>query len=282
MVCIKVNNLSYQYPTASKKTLHNVSFEIEQGTLCSIVGLNGMGKSTLCGALRGFVPQFYKGRIKGSAEVAGIDVCNEELGHISRKIGYVFQNPFMQISGTTESVYEEIAFGLQNLGWERSAIISRVDEVLEMLNVTHLKDRAPTALSGGQMQRVAFASVLAMDPEVFIIDEPTAQLDPKGTQEIFEIIALLKSQKKTIVLVEHKMDLIAHFSDQILLIHEGQIMDNGTPHSVLTNKNNIQWGLQLPDYVDFSFKMEKKDSNYSCNTLDKLELKKYIKQNYIK
>lgn len=279
MACILVENLSYKYPTSKEKVLDDVSFGVEQGALCALVGLNGMGKSTLCSALRGFVPQFYKGKIKGSIHVAGYDTLSEDMGQLASKIGYVFQNPFIQISGATDSVFEEIAFGLQNLGWERPAMIERVEQVLELLHIAHLRDRFPTALSGGQLQRVAFASVLAMNPDVFIIDEPTAQLDPQGTEQVFEIIALLKNQGKTIVLVEHKMDLIAKFADQIILLHKGQIKANGSPEQVFMDQNNLQWGLQVPDVVQFSFLMQKKDPKYLCRALNERALLAHLKEN---
>lgn len=258
-IVVNVNSFSYQYPTGTKKALDKICLQVESGDFLSVIGLNGSGKTTLCNLLFGFVPQFYRGRYKGSATVCGLDVITTSVGEISKKVGYVFQNPFMQMSGSAETVYEEIAFGLENLGWNQLRIIERVDEMLETLKIEYLKDRDPMALSGGQQQRVAFASILAMDPDVFIMDEPTSQLDPQGTEEVFNIIIGLKRIKKTIILVEHKMDLIAQFSNKILLLEDGSVKKFGLSEDILSDASLIPHGLRMPDFAYMGYLLKQKN-----------------------
>ena len=209
MDSIVIKDLTYQYPTAEVPTLKSVSLTVKKGELCAIVGANGSGKTTLCNAIRGFVPIFYKGDISGEVLVNGKNVQEEELGTTAMDVGFVFQNPFTQISGVAPTVFDELAYGLCNMGIEPDEIRKRVEEIMKLTKTEEFRDRDPYQLSGGQQQRVALAAVLVMGQDIFVIDEPTSQLDPQSTDDIFEIIKLMKSMGKTIVLVEHKMEQVA-------------------------------------------------------------------------
>lgn len=258
MGIITVKDFSYRYPTSRKDIISDVSFSINKGDLCSIIGPNGAGKTTLCNAIRGFVPHFYQGDIKGDIWIDGENTKDSTIGELSLKVGFVFQNPFTQISGVADTVFEELSFGLENLGIPQDQIRSRVEEIMELTSIEHLRERNPFELSGGQQQRVALASIIVMDPEILVIDEPTSQLDPEGTEEIFEVIKRMKDQGKTIVLVEHKIEMVAEYSDHIILIDDGKIILEGDRETVLTNELVLEHGTALPEYALLGLEMNKR------------------------
>ncbi len=249
MALIEVKNLSYKYPTSKGDVLKNLNFSIEKGEFCSIIGCNGSGKTTLCSALRGFVPNFYKGELNGEIILDGQDMSELSMGELAMKIGYVFQNPFIQISGIKGTVFEEVAYGLENLGVDPEEIKARVEKMFEFLQIEYLKDKDPFALSGGQKQRVALASILVMEPDVLVIDEPTSQLDPIGTEEVFQTIKLMKEMGKTIILVEHKIELVAEYSDHIILLDDGEIVMDGPAKEVLSSENVLEHNTAIPQFA---------------------------------
>lgn len=249
MDAIKLQNVCYQYSTAEETTIKEVSFSVKKGELCALIGANGSGKTTVCNIIRGFVPHFYTGELTGDILIEGEGIQDSNLGLLGLKVGFVFQNPFVQISGSKDTVFEEIAFGLENLGVPIEKINTRVNEMLKLVQIDHLRDKNPMELSGGQKQRVALASILAMDPPIFVIDEPTSQLDPQGTEDIFRIIKLLKEQGKTIVLVEHKLELIAEYADHIIVLSDGEVVLDGTTKEVFSNEELLSYNVSLPQYA---------------------------------
>jgi len=258
MSIITIKNLSYQYPISESDALKNVNVTIERGKLYALIGANGGGKTTLCNVIRGFIPHFYKGDLRGEVLIEGKDIREWEMGELSQKIGYVFQNPFTQISGVKDNVFEEIAFGLENLGMEPGLIREKVDQVIKMLEIDYLREKNPFELSGGQKQRVALASIIVMEPDVLVIDEPTSQLDPKGTEEVFKIIELMKKKGKTIILVEHKIELIAEYADDVILLNEGEVAMQGSSQEILTDERALAFGAALPQYSLFGLDMRKR------------------------
>ncbi|HEY8341977.1 MAG: ABC transporter ATP-binding protein [Bacillota bacterium] len=234
MAVVEVDNLRYRYPRQTTLALDGISFTAEAGEFIGIVGPNLSGKSTLCHALIGLVPHFYKGAIGGRVVVAGLDVHATPVAEMSRRVGLVFQNPFTQITGAKLTVYEEVAFGLEYTGVPREEMVPRIEEALRLLGLWELRDRSPFALSGGQMQRLAIASVLAMKPQVLVLDEPTSQLDPSGTREVFEAVAALCRQGITVIMAEHKIELLAEHADRLLVLHQGRLVADGTPRDVLS------------------------------------------------
>jgi len=256
---IQIQNLSYKYPLGKNNVLQNINLEIEKGKLYTIVGENGSGKTTLCNILRGFIPWFHKGELDGSVIIDGKDLLEYELEDLALKVGYVFQNPFTQISGIKETVFEEIAYGLENLGVESIEIEQRVNDVMNLLGIQYLKDKHPMNLSGGQKQRVVFASIIVMEPDILVIDEPTSQLDPQGTEEIFNIINIMKKKGKTIILVEHKMELIAEYSDYVLVLKDGELVISGKTEIVLTDERLLTYLGSLPQYARLGIEMIKND-----------------------
>jgi energy-coupling factor transport system ATP-binding protein len=254
---IDLKNVSYRYPVSDDFTLKNISFCIEKGKFTAIIGNNGSGKTTLCNTIRGFVPHFYKGDLEGNVLVDQVNIADYQLGQLGEKVGYVFQNPFIQVSGVKDNVFEEVAYGLENLGIPVEEIKERVEEVLNLVKIQHLRDKNPFELSGGQRQRVALASIIVMDPEILVIDEPTSQLDPIGTEQIFEIIRLMKERGKTIILVEHKMDLIAEYADDLLVMHEGELVMQGPVREVFANPEFEKYEIQYPHVTEVALLLQK-------------------------
>ena len=255
MCYFKLENVSYKYPLEDREILKNINLDIKKGEFWAVIGKNGSGKTTLCNVLRRFVPDFYKGELKGRITLEGKELKNYSAKEIVQKVGFVFQNPFTQISGVKETVFEEIAFGLENLALDAEYIRKRVEETLKLLRIEELRDKNPYELSGGQGQKVALASIIAMDPEIMVIDEPTSQLDPKGTEEIFEIIDILKKEGKTIILVEHKLELIAEYAEKVMVLNEGEMILSGNTEEVLKNKILMEKEIGIPQYAALAYKL---------------------------
>ena len=254
---IDIKNFSYKYPLEDKNVLENLNLKIETGEFWAIVAKNGSGKTTFCNALRRFVPDFYKGEVTGKIVIDGKNLKDFNPKELVTKVGFVFQNPFTQISGVKDTVFEEIAYGLENLAVEKEKIIKRVNETLKLLEIEHLKDKNPQEMSGGQKQRVALASIIVMDPEILVIDEPTSQLDPKGTQDIFKIINIMAKKGKTIILVEHKLELIAEYAEKIVVLDEGKIILSGDKKEILNNRLLEEKGIGMPQYSKLAYELIK-------------------------
>ncbi len=252
MTCLTFHNLKYRYPHQEKLALDSLSFTVNKGEFIGLIGANGAGKSTLCGAVMGLVPHFYKGAyggkiiIGGAAEAAAMEVAKTPIAELCRKVGLVFQNPFNQLSGARVTVYEEIAFGLQNLGIPRDEIFRRVEAVMERMDILSLRERNPFDLSGGQMQRVALASVLVMEPDILVLDEPTSQLDPAAGAEVFRAIEALKAAGITIIMAEQKMAKLAAYCDRIILLHQGKMVDFDTPDRIFSRDDLEDYGICPP------------------------------------
>lgn len=255
MCYFKLEDVSYKYPLEDREILKNINLDIKKGEFWAVIGKNGSGKTTLCNVLRRFVPDFYKGELKGRITLEGKELKDYSAKEIVQKVGFVFQNPFTQISGVKETVFEEIAFGLENLALDAEDIRKRVEETLKLLRIEELRDKNPYELSGGQGQKVALASIIAMDPEIMVIDEPTSQLDPKGTEEIFEIIDILKKEGKTIILVEHKLELIAEYAEKVMVLDEGEMILSGNTEDVLKNKILIEKEIGIPQYAALAYRL---------------------------
>ena len=255
MCYFKLEDVSYKYPLEDREILKNINLDIKKGEFWAVIGKNGSGKTTLCNVLRRFVPDFYKGELKGRITLEGKELKDYSAKEIVQKVGFVFQNPFTQISGVKETVFEEIAFGLENLALDAEDIRKRVEETLKLLHIEELRDKNPYELSGGQGQKVALASIIAMDPEIMVIDEPTSQLDPKGTEEIFEIIDILKKEGKTIILVEHKLELIAEYAEKVMVLDEGEMILSGNTEDVLKNKILMEKEIGIPQYAALAYKL---------------------------
>ena len=249
MSVITVENLRYRYPHAKELALDGLDFSVEKGEFIGIIGENGAGKSTLSQAIMGLVPQFYKGAYGGTVMVDGIEAGRTPVAQLCGHVGLVFQNPFNQLSGAKDNVYEEVAFGMQNLGVPAEEMKGRVEEALKLLDIWQYRDRNPFDLSGGQMQRVAIASVLVMRPDVMILDEPTSQLDPEGSDEVFKAVETLTGSGITILMIEQKIEKLAAYCDRILLLHRGKQIAFDTPQKVFSMPDLNNYGIQAPAFT---------------------------------
>jgi energy-coupling factor transport system ATP-binding protein len=176
-------------------------------------------------------------------------VKESHISDIALKVGTVFQNPFTQITGSKLTVYEEIAFGLENMGLSRNEMIERIDHSLELLDISKYRDRNPFDLSGGQMQRVAIAGIIAMKPDIIVLDEPTSQLDPQGSEEVFKAVQSLGKEGMTIIMVEHKIEKIAKYSDRVLLLNDGELVDFDTPDKIFSRDDLESLGVIPPAFT---------------------------------
>ena len=246
MAYIEINNLRYRYPKTERLALDGVSLSVEKGSFTGIIGRNGSGKSTLASAIIGLVPQFYKGAYGGTVVVDGLDAAKTPVSEMARKVGLVFQNPFNQLSGAKDTVYDEVCFGMQNFGINSKEMAERADTVLERLGIYRFRDRNPFDLSGGQMQRVAIASILVLEPEVLILDEPTSQLDPAGSEEVFKVVEKLAESGISVIMVEQTIDKIASYSDHLLLLDNGKAIAYGSPSEVLSTDDISLHGVMPP------------------------------------
>ncbi|APX34003.1 ABC transporter ATP-binding protein [Brachybacterium sp. P6-10-X1] len=247
MDAVTIENLTYTYPEAPGPALQDIDLTVGAGELVSVVGANGSGKSSLCQAIRGFIPHFFGGEMTGRVEVDGTDIITQEIGDLAGTVGFVFQNPFTQMSGVARTVFGELAFGLENLGIAPAEIHERVERILDDAGLQGLRDRDPMQLSGGQQQRVALASVLVMDQPVLVLDEPTSQLDPATTDSVFELILAARARGRTIVLVEHKMEHVAEHSDRVIVMDGGSIALAGTASEVFSDPRSEALGTRLPE-----------------------------------
>jgi energy-coupling factor transporter ATP-binding protein EcfA2 len=222
-----------------------VSLTIEKGDFVILTGPSGCGKTTLCRCFNGLIPHFYAGKLEGELTFARLDVTEHPIYEMACHVGLVFQNPENQLFAL--SVEKDVAFGLENLGLPRDEMRKRVDWALQMTGIEKLRERAPHELSGGQQQRVAIACVLAMQPEVMVLDEPTSFLDPLGAEKIFEVISELnKKLGITVILVEHRLDLASKYANHVVIMDQGTIVLDGKPQEVFDSESARLIGVGIP------------------------------------
>lgn len=249
MIALSVSGLSFAYPTAVKSSLSNINFSVNQGEFVAVIGANNSGKTTLCYALSGVIPHFYQGRLTGTVKLREVETVQRSLAELAGMVGLVMQNPTSQFSGVRFTVFEEAAFGLENMGVDHDEIVDRVMHVLDLVDLVPFKDQSPFHLSGGQQQKLAFASMLAMSPEVLALDEPTTFLDPVGAQEIFVTLNKLRQKGKTIIIAEQRLEWIAEYADRVIALMDGEIILNGPPQLVLTREAIKEIGLDWMTYT---------------------------------
>jgi energy-coupling factor transporter ATPase len=245
MAIIETKNLTYTYPGAAEPSISDISIKVEKGEFVLITGPSGCGKTTLCRTLNGLIPQFYQGELTGTILVAGQDAAKHPTYEMAKYVGLVFQNPENQLFAL--SVEKDVAFGLENLGFDRQEMRKRVDWALNQTDIFNLRERSPHEMSGGQQQRVAIAAVLAMQPEIIVLDEPTSFLDPLSAEKIFEVIHDLNQKLGlTVVLVEHRLDLTAKYANHIIIMDEGKVRFDGETREVLSNEETRLIGVGIP------------------------------------
>lgn len=247
---IKINNVSLSYSQfMTHPALDNVDLSIEQGAFVGIVGHTGSGKSTLVSLVDGLLKP-SQGTIAVNGAVADKNAKPAQLAKLRQHVGYVFQFPEQQLFA--ETVEEDIAFGPTNLGWDTKRISTAVERALAMVGLPkELAERSPFSLSGGQKRRVALAGVLAMEPSILILDEPTAGLDAVSTRQLMQNIVDLNKQGTTILMITHQMDQVAAFADQVLVMNQGKLVKNAKPEKVFANPQFLQANhLAVPAITD--------------------------------
>lgn len=254
MAIVNLHNVTYKYPLTDSPALKNINLQVNEGEFVALIGPNGAGKSTLCYTIAGFVPHFFKGEISGTVEVAGSESSKSNLHEWVLNVGLAFQNPFNQISGAKYTVFEELAFGLENIGVAREEMTQRVNDAMKLTGISDLADRSPYSLSGGQQQRVALTSILVMQPKVLVLDEPTSQMDPIGTREVFGVIRAMAERGMTVLMAEHKVEWIANFADRVVALHDGEILLEGTPQDVLTSDLLVEKAFGISRYTSVARK----------------------------
>ncbi|KZE91850.1 energy-coupling factor ABC transporter ATP-binding protein [Microbacterium sp. TNHR37B] len=240
---ITLTNISYAYPDAEHFALEKVNLQVDRGEILGVVGASGAGKTTLAKIIAGFIPHVDGGELTGRVEVDGADVSDLKLTDAVAKVGLVIQNPFNQISGAKYTVRDEIAFGLENLGVPRAEMAERVVAAAELLRIEHLLDSSPYDLSGGQQQLVAIASMVVLRTPVLVMDEPTSQLDPAGTRMVFDVLSSLRDAGSTIVVLEHKVELLREHCDRVAVIARETIAAVGAPREILADPRMSEWGI---------------------------------------
>ncbi|MCP4425768.1 MAG: ATP-binding cassette domain-containing protein, partial [Chloroflexi bacterium] len=239
---IKIDHLSYAYPNKNQAALCAVSWQIETGDFVLVAGPSGSGKSTLLRCLNGLVPHFSGGTVHGQVTVNGIDALAAGPHELSRHVGFVLQNPEAQ--AVLDRVEPEIAFGLENAALPPQEMRVRVEEVLDLLDLTPLRERPLTTLSGGERQRVAIAAALALRPQILVLDEPTSQLDPQSAEDVLRALARLNEDLGlTIILAEHRLERVLRYVDRVTFMENGRIQTDAPVQQA------IQQMPQLPPLV---------------------------------
>lgn len=263
---VTLDKISFKYEGQNEYALQNISFQIYEKEWLAIVGHNGSGKSTLAKILNGL--QFPQ---SGSLTVSGLDLTEESVWDVRKKIGMVFQNPDNQFVGTT--VQDDVAFGLENNGIERDVMIERVKSSLESVKMEAFLNQEPHHLSGGQKQRVAIAGVLALRPDIIILDEATSMLDPRGREEVLNTIRELKNDYPlTVISITHDLEEAAR-ADRIIVMNKGQLYKEGTPVEIFEmDEELIGLGLDIPFPVKMSKMLQGKGLPISKHYLSEEEL----------
>ncbi|MHA2385651.1 MAG: energy-coupling factor ABC transporter ATP-binding protein [Candidatus Thorarchaeota archaeon] len=245
MALVEFADFSFKYLGADSLALRKISASINESEYVVITGPSGCGKTTLCRAINGLVPHFHRGYIAGNVNVDGHNTRDATVAMLASSVGLVFQNPANQL--VTLNVEKEIAFGPENLGVEPQEIRKRVEEIIDLLNLEHLREKHPHEMSGGEQQRLAMAATLALKPKVLVADEPTSNLDPKSAELILDIVSELNRRNgMTVILVEHRLDLVAKDASRIILMDKGQIVADGAPRDILSKDISMEIGVGIP------------------------------------
>jgi energy-coupling factor transporter ATP-binding protein EcfA2 len=254
---IEIENLTFTYERGPL-ALQGVTLNVEKGEIVGVLGSNGSGKTTLCFHLNGIIPTVYAGTEKGSITMCGLDPWDTPIIDLSQKASMVLQDPETQF--TTTDVSSELYFGPANLGVEKEEIFRRAEWAAGVCGISGLEERKPQELSGGQKQRVALAAGLTMLPEVLILDEPTSQLDPVGTTEVFDVVhELANSKDMTIVITSHKTDEVARLANKVLVLNKGEMIAYGTPKEVFSQAELLnEVGVNPPSSASLAVALAKK------------------------
>lgn len=272
---IEFKHVKFTYPDSKKAVLKDVNFVVKKGSWTSLIGHNGSGKSTISKLINGLLlpDENYDSKIT----VLGTNVTAENIWDIREKVGIVFQNPDNQFVGAT--VGDDVAFGLENRGVPRQEMIKIVRNVLSEVGMLEYIDSEPANLSGGQKQRIAIAGILAVEPQIIILDESTSMLDPSGRKQILKIIIeLMKKKQLTVVSITHDIDE-ANMADSVIVLNDGEIIDQDSPVKIFNKTTMLkQIGLDIPFTNKLILALDKSGVSVPQNLRTKDELKQYLCQ----
>ncbi len=259
---LETKNLSFTYPDGTQ-ALKNVNIQIKKGEKIAIMGPNGAGKSTLFSHLNGLTEP-----TSGHVEIDGEKIIfeREELLKVRQKVGIVFQDPNDQLFAPT--VKEDVAFGPMNLGLDYEEVKKRIDESLEMVGMSGFENKTPHHLSGGQQKRVAIAGIVAMRPDIMILDEPTAGLDPEGVDKVLDILNNLNNEGISIIISSHDIEMVNEFADKIYVLYDGEIIASGDKHQIFSDKELLKKAhLKAPVTTEILYKLKENGLNVDTGKL---------------
>lgn len=256
---IKIKDFSFKYDDSETYALEGINMEIKKGAFLGIIGSSGAGKTTLTYAINGIIPHFYKGDFYGEILVNSQDTVDTQPAELARIIGSVFQDIDGQMVASI--VEDEILFGLENFGIPREEIPVRIDESLAATGISDLRFRTIASLSGGQKQKVAIAAIIALKPQILLLDEPTGELDPVSSRQIFEMLRILNEEHGiTIIIVEQKIMLLCEFAKEILLLVDNKLQTHGTTTEILQQGDKLkELGINTPRIASLANKLKAKN-----------------------
>lgn len=254
-LAVDIRGLTFKYQGASAPALADINLSVPRGEIVMLMGPTGAGKSTLYMCLNGLIPHLIQGRMSGSVRIMGKDTSQHSISDLSQQVGIVFQDPEVQLFSLT--VQEELAFGPENLALAKPEILDRIRQASVAIGLTDILDREPARLSGGQQQQVAIGAVWAMLPDVLIMDEPTSNLDPQGSQRVLRLVKELnRDHGKTILIAEHKIDVVAPIADRVVVIHEGKLVLNEGPREVFAQPDLLHAsGMTAPVPTELALRL---------------------------
>ena len=249
---IQIQDFSFTYKSGETPALQEISLTVPDGGFLGVIGPAGAGKTTLARAIAGMIPHHYPGDFYGSVTVNGLDTVDTSILDLSRLVGTVFQDIESQI--ISPLVEDEMLYGLENFGVPREEIPGRIDEALERVGIADLRDRSIASLSGGQRQKVAIASIIALKPRILVLDEPTGELDPRSSRQIFSLLKELNEEQGiTVILIEQKIMLLCEFASQLAVLSKGRIIRQGETRDVLSHAEELQaLGVNCPRVTTLS------------------------------
>ncbi|MEG6511096.1 energy-coupling factor ABC transporter ATP-binding protein [Desulforamulus ruminis] len=252
---LEFHGYSYGYPGAGENALKNINLKIKKGAFVGLTGPTGAGKTTFIKSVNGIIPHFEGGTIRGDVQLQGLDTRTLNTAQIARMVGTVFDDPEAQI--VCLDVEQELAFGLENLGVAPEEMEQRIHTALSQTGIAHLRTRSTRSLSGGQKQRLAIAAALALRPEVLVLDEPTSELDPMGSKEVFQVLKHLNLQHGITVLVaEQKIELLAAYCEELVLLKDGEMALSGKPREVFGRREMKHLGVGLPEVTELALRLK--------------------------
>jgi len=274
MSLVNFKDFYFRYKGNKDYTLKNINLNITESKFILLAGETGSGKTSLIRCMNGLIPQFYSGYYKGKVIINEKETNITSIADLSTEVGIVFQNPENQLIAM--NVEHEIAFGMENLGFPRDVIKEKITEVIKLTEIENIIEKAPFEISGGEQQRVAIASILVLDPKIIILDEPTANLDPLFAQKILLLLKKIQEEKDiTIIISEHRLDLVLPLVDEIILIKNGQIIEHDEKNKVINGNYFKELPINKPKIFSFFSQLEKNQlykGNIPITVLDAVKI----------